>query len=216
MGVVSKVYLILYNLILTLGWTYVLFLAWEKRNDHTKMWAHVQWAVKIFQTAALMEVVHAATGIEKSNVFLTFFQVLSRVFVVWCVLEVSPPSTTCVGVPLVMIAWDITEIIRYGYYFLNLIGMQQVLVWFRYTLFIILYPIGITGELICMYYSLEYIRNKNLFTFSMPNAFNFTFDYQYAMVIAMLSYIPIFPQLYCHMFAQRRKILGGGSKAKAH
>lgn len=29
----------------------------------------------------------------------------------------------------------------------------------------------------------------------------------------MIGYIPIFPHLYLHMFAQRKKILGGGSSA---
>jgi very-long-chain (3R)-3-hydroxyacyl-CoA dehydratase len=77
------------------------------------------------------QVLHAAIGIVKSNVLLTFFQVMSRVFVVWCVLEVCPPATTSIGFPLCMIAWDITEIIRYGYYFLNLIGLSQILVWLR-------------------------------------------------------------------------------------
>jgi len=204
----AKAYLIFYNLAMTLGWGYVLFLAFEKRNEHSKMWQHVELPLKIFQTAAMLEVVHAAIGIVKSNVFLTFFQVLSRVFVLWCVLEISPPSTTCIGLPICMIAWDITEIIRYGYYFCNLLGMSQLLVWFRYTLFIILYPIGITGELICMYYALDFIKQKKLWTYSMPNALNFTFDYQYAMILAMLAYIPIFPQLYFHMFVQRTKVLG--------
>lgn len=52
----AKAYLIFYNLALTLGWGYVLYLAFEKRNDHTKMWKHVEIPLKIFQTAALMEV----------------------------------------------------------------------------------------------------------------------------------------------------------------
>jgi len=163
MNPIVRGYLILYNLSLSLGWAYVLYLAIERRADHTKIWAAVEIPLKICQTAAVMEVcdfvknstlkistltcncflksifstfqiLHAAIGIVKSNVLLTFFQVFSRVYVVWCVLEISPPSTVSIGVPMLMFCWDITEIIRYGYYFFNLIGLPSILVWFRYRL----------------------------------------------------------------------------------
>jgi hypothetical protein len=41
-----------------------------------------------------------------------------------------------------------------------------------------------------MYYALPYIKEKKLWTYKMPNPLNFTFDYQYAMMFAMLFYIP--------------------------
>ncbi len=53
---IAKVYLIAYNLAMTLGWAYVLFLAFQKRNDYSKMWNHVEIPLKIFQTAAMLEV----------------------------------------------------------------------------------------------------------------------------------------------------------------
>jgi len=209
-----KLYLFLFNLSLSVGWAYILYLTHTQRADTSKMWYHVQFPLKIFQTAAILEVLHAATGIVKSNVFLTFFQVLSRVFVLWCVLDISPPSQVCIGVPMLLIAWCITEIIRYGYYFLNIIGMAQIIVYLRYTLFIALYPIGVTGELLCIYASLPYVNNHNIWSIEMPNALNFSFNFYYILVMSMLMYIPIFPQLYLHMFAQRRKIIGGGSSSK--
>jgi len=214
MGAISKAYLMLYNLALTVGWAYVLWLTFEKRDDYKKIYPVVRIPLQIFQTAAVMEILHAAIGIVKSNVILTTFQVFSRVFMVWGVLEISPPSTVSIGVPLLLFAWCVTEIIRYGYYFLNLVGLAQLIVWFRYTLFIILYPIGVSGELICVYHSLALVRDKRIWSYSMPNMFNFAFDYHYALIGIVLMYIPIFPKLYLHMFAQRRKILGGESAAK--
>ncbi len=42
-------------------------------------------------------------------------------------------------------AWSITEMIRYSFYAGGLLHMTPgVLTWLRYTLFIILYPIGVT------------------------------------------------------------------------
>jgi len=211
----TKAYLILYNLAMTLGWGYVLYLSWEMRNEPKNMWKHVEIPLKIFQSGAILEIVHAMTGLVKSSVFLTFFQVFSRVGVLWGVLHISPPSTLSLGVSLCMVAWDITEIIRYGYYFFNLIGLSQLLTWPRYTFFIVLYPLGITGELMCIYEALDFVHQNKFMSYSMPNAFNFTFHYYYALVVAMILYIPIFPQLYGHMWAQRKKILGGGGATKS-
>jgi threonine/homoserine/homoserine lactone efflux protein len=56
MGVISKTYLIAYNLALTVGWAYVAYLAWQEKDNHTKMWKTVEWPLKIFQSAALLEV----------------------------------------------------------------------------------------------------------------------------------------------------------------
>lgn len=56
MGMISKGYLILYNLTLTVGWAYVLWLTFENRQNHKKMYPVVRLPLQIFQTAAVMEV----------------------------------------------------------------------------------------------------------------------------------------------------------------
>ncbi|CAL8104301.1 unnamed protein product [Orchesella dallaii] len=215
MGLISKIYLTLYNLTLSVGWAYVLFLTIQHRVDYKKIYPYIRIPLQIFQTAALLEILHAAIGIVKSNVILTTLQVFSRVFVVWCVLEVSPPSTVSIGIPLLLFAWCVTEIIRYAYYFLNLIGhAQHLIVWFRYTLFIVLYPMGLTGELLCIFSALPYIRDNRIWKYSMPNPISFDLNYEYILIGISLFYIPLFPKLYLHMLAQRKKILGGGVTSK--
>jgi len=212
-GGVAKAYLIAYNGFLTASWICVLWMGivkYSETKDWTKLWPVVENPLKIAQTLAILEIVHTIIGIVPSNVLLTFFQVFSRIFVLWGVLNLSPPAQVSAGVPLLLLAWSITEIIRYSYYVLHLVGLASIIQWFRYTLFIALYPIGVTGELLCIFSTLEYVRQKNIFTIQMPNKFNVAFDYQYALIVIMLTYVPIFPQLYLHMFAQRRKILGGG------
>ena len=46
----------------------------------------------------------------------------------------------------------------------------------------------------------------------MPNSLNMTFNFYYVLIAIMLSYIPLFPQLYFHMIAQRKKVIGGHKK----
>lgn len=82
----------------------------------------LKWTVIIFQNAALLEVVHAATGIVSSNPLLTALQVASRVGVVCLVLIPFQAPRDSLGLPLALLAWSITEIIRYSTYTLSLLG----------------------------------------------------------------------------------------------
>lgn len=60
----------------------------------------------------------------------------------------------------------------------------------RYTFFIVLYPFGITGELLCIYAAQAYVAEHKTFTLEMPNSLNATFSYQYFLIANMFGYIP--------------------------
>ncbi|KAF3827494.1 hypothetical protein GH733_002980 [Mirounga leonina] len=120
-----------------------------------------------------------------------------------CLLVQSEDS-----VLLFVIAWTITEIIRYSFYTFSLLNHLPYLIkWARYTLFIVLYPMGVSGELLTIYAALPFVRQAGLYSISLPNKYNFSFDYYAFLILIMISYIPIFPQLYFHMIHQRRKVL---------
>eukprot|EP00064_Thunnus_orientalis_P006547 superscaffoldBa00000686_g6565 len=80
---------------------------------------------------------------------------------------------------------------------------------FAYNLFIILYPVGVAGELLTIYAALPFVRRSGMYSMRLPNKYNVSFDYYYCLIIIMLSYIPLFPQLYFHMLRQRRRVLHG-------
>lgn len=51
-----------------------------------------------------------------------------------------------------ILSWSITEVIRYVYYALNLIGYEPyALLWTRYTTFYLLYPTGASSEAFLMF-----------------------------------------------------------------
>jgi len=83
----------------------------------------------------------------------------------------------------------------------------------------VLYPMGITGEVLTIWGALPIIQATRPYTWVMPNAWNFPFDYYYFCLLALASYIPGSPKLYGYMLDARRKVLGGGNnsqgKAKA-
>ncbi|KAG6453718.1 very-long-chain (3R)-3-hydroxyacyl-CoA dehydratase 2 isoform X2 [Manduca sexta] len=183
------------------------------RGTLDNFWPEIKWTVIIFQNAAVLEILHAAIGLVPSSVFVVLMQVYSRVFLVCGALLTVEGATTSPGLPLCILAWSITEIIRYAYYAVNLIGsVPRPLMFIRYSTFLVLYPVGITGELLCMYHALDEIWDKKLFTISMPNAWNFAFNYYYFLIFYMLLYIPLFPVLFGHMLSQRRKMLGKDQK----
>ncbi|KAK0085954.1 hypothetical protein PV325_004197 [Microctonus aethiopoides] len=221
-GAIGKLYLIAYNLILVIGWSYVLCLLTRSYfTDDFKgqtLWDTVRNSLFIFQNAAVLEIFHAIFGLVRSNPVITTFQVLSRVMVVCGVLLATPPTAAAasIGLPIALFAWSVTEIIRYGYYFANLISfVPHFIVWLRYTTFIILYPIGVTGELLCFYAAQNFASaNPSAWSYSLPNSWNFTFSYNYFLIFVMLLYIPLFPQMYLHMFGQRKKILGTPASSK--
>ncbi|CAH2267205.1 very-long-chain (3R)-3-hydroxyacyl-CoA dehydratase hpo-8 [Pararge aegeria] len=215
----GKSYLIAYNGVQTLGWAYLLLQSltyFLNRGTLENFWQEIKWTVIIFQNTALLEVLHAAIRLVPSSVFVVLMQVYSRVFLVAGVLLATEAATISPGLPLCVLAWSVTEIIRYAYYALNLVNaVPPLLTFFRYSTFLVLYPLGITGELLCMYHSLEEIAEKQLFTVSMPNKWNVIFNYYYFLVFYMLLYIPFFPYLFGHMLKQRKKILGDISKKLA-
>ncbi|XP_074656725.1 very-long-chain (3R)-3-hydroxyacyl-CoA dehydratase 2-like isoform X2 [Tubulanus polymorphus] len=183
---------------------------------HDQLYAKIELDLKIFQTGAVLEIIHCAIGIVPSSVVLTAFQVFSRVFLTWGVVHSVKQSQESVGVALFVFAWTVTEMIRYSFYVFGLIGrVPYLLQWCRYTFFIVLYPIGVTGELLTIYSSLSHVKRTALYSIDLPNQANVSFSYYYYLLFIMISYLPVFPQLYGHMLKQRKKVIGGGGAVKA-
>ncbi|XP_038209584.1 very-long-chain (3R)-3-hydroxyacyl-CoA dehydratase hpo-8 [Zerene cesonia] len=216
LSAIGKLYLIAYNGIQTLGWSYMLWqtiVHFLNRGTLDTFWEEIKWTVYIFQNAAVLEILHAAVGLVPSGVFLVLMQVFSRVFLVCGGFLIAHGPTVSPGLPVCVFAWSITEIIRYSYYALNIMkAVPENLLFLRYSTFLFLYPIGITGELLCWYDTLDEVAEKQIFTMSMPNTWNFIFNYYYFLIIYMLSYFPLFPVLFGHMLKQRKKMLSGDLK----
>ena len=83
---------------------------------------------------------------------------------------------------------------------------------FRYTFFIIAYPVGVTGELLVSWAGLGYAHQTRVMSVELPNRLNATFCFPLVIGAIMLLYIPLFPPMYLHMFGQRKKVLGGGGE----
>lgn len=121
--------------------------------------------MKIVQTAACLEIVHSMLGVVKSPAYTVFLQgiyyislffllnyyallVFSRVWTIWAVMNNSVVTQQSIFFPLAITSWAVVEVPRYLFYALNILeAVPYPLFWLRYSLFAILYPIGLTGEL---------------------------------------------------------------------
>ena len=211
-----KLYLVLYNSLQFLGWSTLLLqiiLHFQNGGTVANLYSSVHLTLQIFQTGAVLEILHAATGLVRSSVQVTFQQVFSRVYITWAILYLLPPARLSVGVLMLLFAWTITEMIRYSMYAIQLVATPPYfLTWLRYTFFIIAYPVGVSGELLCSFAGLQHAAKTGLFSYTLPNMINATFSFPLVIGCIMLLYIPLFPPMYLHMFSQRKKVLGGLEK----
>lgn len=191
-----NIYLIFYNLLQFFGWLAVLFTG---RLDYL-MW---------FQTIQLLEVVHCMIGFVKSSAFQTFMQILSRIIIVWVALVPFPETRQTIGLDMIMWAWPLAETTRYIYYALNLMKLNLYIVtWLRYTLFIGLYPLGVSGELLILYKLMLISKKTGAYDYKLPNPLNVSFYGDIAIILLILSYVPCkYPCQICHVIKYLTKRL---------
>lgn len=194
-----KNYLKAYNLLLAIGW--LVFLVDSVAHDFV-LNSFSLWVLNVCQLAALLEVGHAGLGWVKTPFVTSLVQVFSRVFVLYWinVLHVLPPEELIEvaginGIAMVSVAWGITEVVRYSYYFLGLLGKEVYpITWMRYTFFLVLYPLGVTGE----WFIVLSKTKMGHWEFSLINI---------VLWLILASYFYGFPQLFGYMLQQRRKKL---------
>uniref|UniRef100_A0A3B3SGJ7 Very-long-chain (3R)-3-hydroxyacyl-CoA dehydratase n=1 Tax=Paramormyrops kingsleyae TaxID=1676925 RepID=A0A3B3SGJ7_9TELE len=194
---IATAWLTFYNITMTAGWL-VLAVAMARfyiqKGNHRGLYKSISRTLKFFQTFALLEVRAS---------FL-------RIFMVWFVANSIKQIQNEESVVLFLVVWTVTEITRYSFYTFSLLNhLPYFIKWARYNMFIVMYPLGVAGELITIYTALPYVRKSGMFSMRLPNKYNVSFDYYIFLIIVMLSYIPLFPQLYFHMLRQRRKVLHG-------
>ncbi|KAG5342939.1 hypothetical protein C0989_005888 [Termitomyces sp. Mn162] len=122
------------------------------------------------QSLAAMEVLHVLLGWVRAPLPTTAAQVSSRLFLVWGIVEqftdvrASPLPRSYLTYSQVrtnplytsmILSWSITEVIRYAFYALTLMGSEPpLLLWLRYTTFYILYLTGASSEALLIYATL--------------------------------------------------------------
>lgn len=103
-------------------------------------------------------------------------QVSSRLIVTWGVVDLYPQATSpSPFYSSLLSAWSLTEVVRYGYFTMNLQGgVPKLLTWSRYSFFYVLYPVGMLSEIILIWKASE-VASSGL---------------QWAYLVLLLAYVP--------------------------
>ncbi|MCB9187384.1 MAG: protein tyrosine phosphatase-like domain-containing protein [Flavobacteriales bacterium] len=195
----KKAWLISFNIITLIAWALFFFHA---ALHGLQVDAQSLYMLALAQGLAIFEVMNAVIGIAGANWLLTAMQVFSRFLIAGLLLFI--PFETLVeidstlpvtGFALISIAWSITEIVRALYYLTDLFKKEiKAITFSRYTFFILLYPMGVTGEFLVMYAFWKWRE--------------FAIDPINIILAGIaLSYFVFFPKLYGHMWKQRKKKL---------
>ncbi|KAI3340895.1 PTPLA-domain-containing protein [Ustulina deusta] len=207
----SRYYLLLYNLVSLLAWTYltarVLFhsVATTTPGDEAALLLLLRTDIALVtavQSAAALEVLHAAAGLVRASPAAAAVQIGGRNLVVWTVMRRFPDLVVAPGLGRTALrgclaAWGCSDVLRYALFVAVALGRgpPKALKWLRYTAFILLYPVGFLSEASLGYLSLVRAGGIGLF-------------YRGYLFAGLLSYIPASYFLYTYMFSQRRRALG--------
>jgi len=105
------------------------------------------------QSLQLFDVVFSILGLTRNSVPTVFVQILSRYFILYGIFPYVPEGHYAVFMACICWAW--TEVIRFSFYTMkefkitiSIYSIPRMIGFFRYNSFIVLYPIGVSGELL--------------------------------------------------------------------
>ena len=207
---IKSVYLILYNFLQLCGWSCFFFRVTNyliNSKSLQEIYSNSHLILECCQYGAFLEIIHSIIGLVKSSIFATSIQIIGRIIIV--VILQFFQSAVSQGYFLIYFAWSIVEIVRYTYYIMNLLqkdffkfNIPYILIWCRYSFFVVLYPIGVSGEMITVWNAKKDFNKYILFQTD-----KYTFTAADLIYPIWIFYIPALIYLYGYLFKQRRKVL---------
>lgn len=179
-------YLFLYNLYQFVAFLYIwLVLVIEWNRDGFNLAASgafktVGMPLKVSQMMQYFEVLHSLVGYTSGSAVFPLIQVSGRNFILFGFVNAEERIQMKPIVLCLFIVWSSVEIIRYPYYIVSLVKREvRLLTWLRYSVYVILYPLGFMCEGLVMLLGLHYLEDTKRFTIELPNKWNFTFSLAY-------------------------------------
>jgi very-long-chain (3R)-3-hydroxyacyl-CoA dehydratase len=155
------VYLVLYNLVMSLAFTYlfgnIVYRWWTGSGVlHTRgIWSKVGLPWMFWQGVQWLEVLHTGCGYVTGSPLAPAMQHFSRSLVLF-LLWLEKPLQDSALVFYLFLVWGGIEVVRYPYYVLATLKKNaSLLTWLRYSLWIPLYPTGITIEALIIWRAVE-------------------------------------------------------------
>ncbi|XP_022900621.1 very-long-chain (3R)-3-hydroxyacyl-CoA dehydratase isoform X2 [Onthophagus taurus] len=216
----KKVFMICHNFFMYLGFFYILcvlgvrFLK-EGPDSYSGTYDSVGFLMKLLHVLMSLEIIYPILGYSKGSPLINFMQIFGRCFVLFGMISPEPRMQIKPVVFYLFLVWSSVELVRYPYYITQLYKKENAwLTWLRYTVWIPLYPLGFLCEGIIVLRSIPYAEETKLFTLSLPNYYNFVFDYPTVLRIYMFVFVSSMYSMMSYMYKGRKARLGPHKKSK--
>ncbi|KAH9461149.1 hypothetical protein MJO28_009693 [Puccinia striiformis f. sp. tritici] len=211
-------YLLIYNLLSCFAWAWILerviselFLTHSTPGSLAEVISRAGQidqklgrSIKLIQSCAALEVLHALLNLVRSGVLTTLMQVSSRLWIVLVILPAFPEVGKSPIYASMVLAWSCTEVIRYAHYAFGLVDIKSgVLEWLRYSTFYVLYPIGAGSEAAVMFLAFRAAKAAELSPII-----------TYTIISLVCIWPPALAVMMKHMSRQRKKYLNQKRQTK--
>lgn len=113
------------------------FCIWLWYNgNYTAVWTHVHPLARWAETLAVVEIIHAASGLVRASPTTTALQVAGRNTIVWAITRNYPVvAARDWAYPIMIITWNLADAVRYVYFTIDrgFGAMPRLLLWLRYN-----------------------------------------------------------------------------------
>ena len=167
---IKSLYLIFYNLLQFLGWSLFFIKITNgliKSKSLTEIFDETIFLLVFVQYASILEIFHTFYKLVKAVLCIVMVENLGRIAIV-VTLQFCKSSISN-GYLLLFVGWSTLEIVRYFFDLLLLFkrnnktfDIPYFLIWLRYSLFIVMYPIGVSGEVITVWNAGNDFNNNSL------------------------------------------------------
>ncbi|DBB00137.1 TPA: hypothetical protein ACH3X1_013984 [Trebouxia sp. C0004] len=213
---IDRLYLAAYNTAQAAGWATALYhcvSSFWSADGYATVYENTNAVVRCFQLLSALEILHAAAGLVRGSPLTALMQWSGRSNVLFAILHRIPQLWTNPAAAVLIYVWALSEVVRYPWYATSLLKCcPSWLTWLRYTLFIPLYPVGMLAEMVLMVKALPFLKSQKLNSVSLPNVFNFGFDYHMFIQGLLFVYPFLWLFLYQTLLHQRKKKVQSGKR----
>lgn len=216
-----RIWLATYNLMNTIGWLFIIGWIgyhWVFEGTFSLKYAFEDTKMlTVFLLAiSTLEILHnfiGWVGTTDMNIFIpSYVKVFNRVFLYFAALWFIPETQRHVATGAMLFLWAWCDLLRYPFYALNTFEITPYgLTYFRYSNFVLLYPIAFTAEVIVWFLMLPYIAERELHSISFVSAIfpALRFWYFYASILYLAYQFITFSVDYRRMLRDRYNKLFG-------
>ncbi|XP_030620984.1 very-long-chain (3R)-3-hydroxyacyl-CoA dehydratase-like [Chanos chanos] len=208
-----RAYLFLYNLLQSLGFLWIfsymtIQLILFGQDALYSAFSSCATVLYNCQILSVVEVINPMLGLIRTPVFPVMIQVVGRNFMLFVIFGSLPEIQNQAIVFFVFYLWSAMEIFRYPFYMLACVGIEwKALSWCRYTVWMLLYPLGTIAEAVAVLHSLPVFDETRLFSIPLPKTLGLSISFSFTLRLYLgLLLFGLFTHIW-HLIRQRRRHL---------